>query len=225
MSARHTLLALLAEGPAHGYLLRKRLSTKLGPAWQINTGSISRSLSRLEQEGLIRTVNGESNSQGRKRVFALTEEGAVELARWFEADSAGVRVDNPEFLAKVNLGGPERSEESERHITKYEAECLSRLTEMRARRESVGIFPVVTGERLLKRCAISGEIFDVEGKLQLALLVRDARTMLQEYGAQWDASSARNIAETVRERERAREEILQRMAQSHLDVLPGNENA
>jgi DNA-binding PadR family transcriptional regulator len=225
MSARHTLLGLLAEGPAHGYLLRKRLRAKLGPAWEINSGQVSQNLGRLEQEGFVRAVNGESAPRGRKRVVELTESGAVELDGWFERDTAGVRVSSPEFLAKVNLGGPERCEESLAHITTYESDCVQRLEELRERRDSVPIWPVVTAERMLRRCAAICEMLQVEAHLQGAMLARETIAVLKDNGALWGVSSAQSDANAVRAREQAREDIFGRMAKSHLDALPGEQDA
>jgi DNA-binding PadR family transcriptional regulator len=222
MSARHTLLGLLAEGPAHGYLLRKRLRAKLGPAWEINSGQVSHNLARLEEEGLVRAVNDEAAARDRKRVVELTEAGEVELDRWFACDTAGVRVSSPEFLAKVNLGGPERCEASLEHITTYETDCIKLLEELQQHRDSVPIWPVLTAERILKRCATICEMLQVEAHLQGAMLARDTIAMLKEDGTLWGASSARSDADTVRKREQAREGIFERMARSHLDAQPSD---
>jgi DNA-binding PadR family transcriptional regulator len=220
MSARHTLLGLLAEGPAHGYLLRKRLREKLGQAWEINSGQVSHNLGRLEEEGLVRAVNGEEASRGRKRVVELTEAGTVELDRWFERDTAGVRVSSPEFLAKVNLGGPERCEASLQHITTYETECVKLLEELQDERDHVPIWPVLSAESLLKRCATICEMLQVEAHLQGAILTRETIAELKDSGAAWGASTAQSKAESVRKREKAREDIFRRMVKSRVESLP-----
>lgn len=216
------MLGLLAEGPAHGYLLRKRLRAKLGPAWEINSGQVSHNLARLEEEGLVRAVNGEATARDRKRVVELTEAGAVELNRWFARDTAGVRVSSPEFLAKVNLGGPERCEESLEHITTYEADCVKLLEELQQHRDSVPIWPVLTAERMLKRCATTCEMLQVEAHLQGAMLARETISMLKDESTLWSSSNARCDADTVRKREQARQDIFRRMAKGHLDALPGD---
>jgi DNA-binding PadR family transcriptional regulator len=201
------------------------LREKLGPAWEINSGQVSRDLMRLEEEGLVRAVNGEAARHGRKRVVELTESGAVALDQWHAGETAGVRVSSPEFLAKVNLGGPERCEESLEHITSYETGCVKRLEELRDHRDSVPIWPVVTAERLLKRCATTFEMLEVEAHLQGAMLARETIASVQDNSALWHSSSAQVDADTVRAREKAREEIFGRMARRHLDALPGEQDA
>jgi PadR family transcriptional regulator AphA len=224
MSARHALLGLLVDGPGHGYELGKRLREKLGPAWEINSGQLSKTISKLEEEGLVRAVDDMAMLGDRKRVVALTDAGAVELDRWFGRDTPGVRVSRPEFLAKVNLGGPDRCEASLGHIAAYEADCVARLEELRDGRDRVALWPVLMADRVLKRCAISFEMMEVEAHLHGARLTRETVAWLKDSGALWGSSVAHTDAETVRERERAREQIFRRMAKSHLDALPGDEN-
>lgn len=220
MSARHTLLGLLAEGPAHGYGLGQRLSAKLGPAWEINSGQVSQTLARLEEEGLVRAVNDETASRSRKRNFELTEPGAVELNRWFDSETAGVRVMSPEFLAKVNLGGPERCEASLAHITDVETDCLEKLEKLTKHRDSIPLWPI-TAERLLKRCAVTLEILQVHAYLQGAGLTRETIAILKDDDALWDSSRAKADADDARRREKAREDIFRRMARRHLDEHSG----
>jgi DNA-binding PadR family transcriptional regulator len=225
MAARNTLLALLAEGPAHGYLLGKRLRAKLGPAWEINSGNVSTALKKLEKQGLVRVVDGEAGQDDRKLVVELTEAGAVELDRWFGGETDGVRVASPEFLAKVSLGGQERCEESLEHITAYEADCVKVLEQLQAHRDSVPIWPVATAERLLKRCATVCEMMQVEAQLQGAMLVRETIAELKDNDALWGSASAQSDADKARKREQAREEVFRRMAKRHLDVVPGDDGA
>jgi len=225
MSAKHALLGLLADGPGHGYELRKRLQEKLGPAWEINSGQLYQALSRLEEEGFVYPVDESAAPGDRKRVVALSDAGAAELESWFERDSPGVRVSGPAFLTKVGLGGPQRSESSLAQIAAYEADCVARLETLGASRESVPLWPL-TADRVLKRCAISCEMMQVQAHLQSAMLARDTVTSLRDSGVLWGSRVAQADAATVRERERAREEIFARMAASHLDVLqpePGSE--
>lgn len=221
-ASRHTLLALLVEGPAHGYRLNQRLQAKLGPEWEINSGQMSRELRTLEREGLVRPIDGAEGSQGRKRVMELTEDGYIQAERWLVGDAAGVSVSSPEFLAKVNLGGPEHREASLRHITTHEAECVEKLEKLQGIRDRTPIFPVVT-ERLLKRCATICEMWQFEAQLHAAMLVRETIAVASENRAPWGAATAHNDAAAVRDREEAREEIFRRMLRSRIDSAPGED--
>ena len=51
------ILGLLKELPLHGYELRKRLNSSLGPLWGVSYGSLYPALARLEKVGAIEVVD------------------------------------------------------------------------------------------------------------------------------------------------------------------------
>lgn len=67
---RITVLILLDEGPANGYQLMQAIEQRTNGAWKPSSGSIYPALQQLEDEGIVRIMEGE----GRK-MFALTDEG------------------------------------------------------------------------------------------------------------------------------------------------------
>lgn len=72
---RSALLTALADGPAHGYELMRRLEEKSGGVWRPSPGSVYPTLQMLEDEGLIT-----SEEQEGKRTYRLTDEGTKEAA-------------------------------------------------------------------------------------------------------------------------------------------------
>jgi len=78
---RITVLILLDEGPANGYQLMQEIEQRTNGAWKPSSGSIYPALQQLEDEGIVRTTEGE----GRK-MFALTDEGKTYVrenrAKW-----------------------------------------------------------------------------------------------------------------------------------------------
>ena len=67
---RLALLALLGDGPRHGYELMRELETRSGGMYRASAGSVYPTLQQLEDEGLAR-----SEPQDGKRVYRLTQEG------------------------------------------------------------------------------------------------------------------------------------------------------
>lgn len=55
MSVRHSLLALLAAEPAHGYGLKSGFERRTAGAWPLNVGQVYTTLARLERDGLVTT--------------------------------------------------------------------------------------------------------------------------------------------------------------------------
>ncbi|RAK51410.1 PadR family transcriptional regulator [Phenylobacterium deserti] len=72
---RSVILALIGQQPRHGYDLIKELETRSGGEYRPSAGVIYPTLNLLEDEGLIRQVDGES---GRK-LFELTDAGREAL--------------------------------------------------------------------------------------------------------------------------------------------------
>jgi DNA-binding PadR family transcriptional regulator len=72
---RTAALLLLAEEPRNGYQIMQEVQERSGGVWSPSPGSVYPALQQLEDEGLIRTEEGD----GRK-LFALTDEGRALLA-------------------------------------------------------------------------------------------------------------------------------------------------
>ncbi|HEX3434225.1 MAG TPA: PadR family transcriptional regulator [Solirubrobacteraceae bacterium] len=67
---RTAALLLLAEEPRNGYQIMQEVQERSDGVWRPSPGSVYPALSQLEDEGLIRTEQGD----GRK-LFSLTDEG------------------------------------------------------------------------------------------------------------------------------------------------------
>jgi DNA-binding PadR family transcriptional regulator len=67
---RAAVLALLAEGPMHGYQIIHEIEERSGGAWKPSPGSVYPTLQLLADEGLISA----EESNGRK-TYSLTDEG------------------------------------------------------------------------------------------------------------------------------------------------------
>jgi DNA-binding PadR family transcriptional regulator len=73
---RLALLALLDEGPKHGYALMKELEARSGGLYRASAGAVYPTLQQLEDEGLLT-----SEQRDGKRIYRLTEAGRTELER------------------------------------------------------------------------------------------------------------------------------------------------
>jgi DNA-binding PadR family transcriptional regulator len=69
---RTALLLLLGEGPANGYQLMQEMEQRSGGEWRPSPGSVYPALSQLEDEGLIRSAQTQSESG---RTFEITDAG------------------------------------------------------------------------------------------------------------------------------------------------------
>jgi DNA-binding PadR family transcriptional regulator len=72
---RAAVLALLADGPRHGYQIIQDVGERSGGVWRPSPGSVYPALQLLEDEGLIRAEQVDS-----RRVFHLTDAGQTYVA-------------------------------------------------------------------------------------------------------------------------------------------------
>jgi PadR family transcriptional regulator AphA len=100
------VLALLAEGPSHGFAVARTLSrvTPLGQVWTVPRPLVYRALGRLEQQGLIAEAGEEPGDPGpRRMVYEVTGKGRKAAAGWRAEPVRHLREVRTAFLAKVLL--------------------------------------------------------------------------------------------------------------------------
>src|SRR3954454_6260776 len=96
------LLALRANGPAHGYELKQALEQQFGSVLPpLNAGQIYTTLSRLQRDGLVEDDAVEQDGRPNKRVYRLTEEGRLELDGWVRASEPTNRLKDDFFIKLV----------------------------------------------------------------------------------------------------------------------------
>ena len=100
MSVRHSLLALLSDGPRYGLQLRQEFEAGTGEVWPLNVGQVYTTLQRLERDGLI--TSDEDADEGAQRHYRITPEGAAEVTGWLRLPSdAGAPPPRDELVIKV----------------------------------------------------------------------------------------------------------------------------
>jgi PadR family transcriptional regulator, regulatory protein PadR len=74
------LLAILADGPAHGYAVIESLRIRSNGTFDLPEGTIYPALHRLESQGLLRSSWLEDSAR-RKRIYQLTPKGQQMLVK------------------------------------------------------------------------------------------------------------------------------------------------
>ncbi len=77
-----SLLLLLAKESAHGYALMEHLSQLGFESWEINVGSLYRTLRKMEEEQFVVSHWEHGGGGPRRRVYRITENGEQELMCW-----------------------------------------------------------------------------------------------------------------------------------------------
>jgi DNA-binding PadR family transcriptional regulator len=79
MSVRHSLLAILDQGPCYGYQLRTEFERRTGSTSSLNVGQIYNTLDRLERDGFV--AKGSPDGQGHV-FYEITDAGSLEVWAW-----------------------------------------------------------------------------------------------------------------------------------------------
>ena len=101
-----SVLALLADQPAHGWALAKEMSRngEVGRVWAVGRPLVYRALELLESRGLIEPIRSEPGIRGPNRaLFQATAHGRDELRRWLAEPVDHVREVRSLFLLKLVL--------------------------------------------------------------------------------------------------------------------------
>jgi DNA-binding PadR family transcriptional regulator len=99
---QEVVLALLAKEPSHGYELRARLRSALGPVGEaMNPGQVYVTLTRLEKAGLVTSGRGDTPAdRPERKVYELTPSGQQRVSEWLD-EVAWPRPDLAEFHLKL----------------------------------------------------------------------------------------------------------------------------
>lgn len=127
---RFALLALLAQGPAHGYELKQAFDELFHTVYRtLNAGQIYTTLSRLERDGLVQDQVIPQEGRPDKRVYELTSAGGQELEKWFAKPVIGPRLKD-EFFMKLILAHVAAIADAGEIIARQRSEYLQMLHEL-----------------------------------------------------------------------------------------------
>ncbi len=100
MAIREGILALLGDGPSHGYQLKTDFEDRTGHAWLVNVGQVYTTLGRLERDGLVEPAGDHGDE---RRSYRLTDHGRAALTEWFATPVVAAAPPRDELATKVLL--------------------------------------------------------------------------------------------------------------------------
>jgi DNA-binding PadR family transcriptional regulator len=102
LSPEYALLGFLAQGPAHGYELHRRLSESLDQVWHVSLSQTYNILTRLEGSGyIIGKIQAQPKLPPRKE-FHLTAAGRRRFNTWLRTPTGcSVRAIRVEFTTRL----------------------------------------------------------------------------------------------------------------------------
>lgn len=135
MAVREGLLALLHEGPRHGYQLKTEFEAATGGVWPLNVGQVYTTLDRLERDGLVGVADA-----GGQKIYSITLNGVQALGAWWDATPLDDPPPRDELMLKVLMAIERSTDRGDQHglavITHQRTVLLSLLQAKRRERAS-----------------------------------------------------------------------------------------
>ncbi|MFD1735094.1 PadR family transcriptional regulator [Bacillus salitolerans] len=159
MSVEYSILSVLSSRPCSGYDIKAEFEHKAASLyWGMSFGSIYPRLKKLEQEGLIKTINEESGGR-QKKLYDLTGKGWLELENWLRKPSAQ-KVVRDELLVKMiswesTLPDERQTFIEHLRVRKYETEEMLKYLEQWPENDysfisEYGMLAIKYGQKMLK---------------------------------------------------------------------------
>jgi DNA-binding PadR family transcriptional regulator len=102
MPIQHAVLALLADGPSHGYELKGAFEAAVGPQWgPLNIGHLYQILDRLSRDELVTSHRVAQSIKPDRVVYEITAAGHDELTRWLDSATPRTSGFRDDFFLKV----------------------------------------------------------------------------------------------------------------------------
>jgi len=158
MAVKDALLALLGDGPKHGYELKSLFDAATGEAWPLNVGQVYTTLQRLERDGLVET-DGEPDEGGRQP-YRLTAAGREALGTWVQTPVEQTLAMRDEVSMKVLLAVATDMDSASAVIARQRDAAMAALQSFTALKRAS------TGESLARRLHLDRLTYAIEAEIR-----------------------------------------------------------
>jgi len=131
MATNELVLALLRQGPAHGYDLKRDHDAWFPDARPLAFGQVYATLGRLERSGQVEVLETRSEGGPERTVYALTERGEQQLRDWL-AEPAGPAASSAEEIVRKTVAALRTGGDAAAFLARQRAAHLRRIRELTA---------------------------------------------------------------------------------------------
>jgi DNA-binding PadR family transcriptional regulator len=101
MANNEVVLALLRDGPAHGYDLKRDHDAWFPDARPLAFGQVYATLARLQRDGLVEVLETRNGAGPERTVYALTDAGERQLSAWLAEPAPPAATSADEIVRKA----------------------------------------------------------------------------------------------------------------------------
>ena len=102
MATNEVVLALLRNGPAHGYDLKRDHDAWFPDSRPLAFGQVYATLARLERGGLVEIVETRVDGGPERTIYAISDQGEQQLSDWL-AEPAGSAASNADEIVRKTV--------------------------------------------------------------------------------------------------------------------------
>jgi DNA-binding PadR family transcriptional regulator len=129
MATNEVVLALLRDGPAHGYDIKRDHDAWFPDTRPLAFGQVYATLGRLERSGLVEVLETRTEAGPERTVYALTERGEQQLSDWL-AEPAGPAASSAEEIVRKTVAALRTGANVGEFLARQRAAHLRRMREL-----------------------------------------------------------------------------------------------
>ena len=131
MAIGESVLAVLRQGPAHGYDVKREHDLWFPDTRPLAYGQVYATLARLERDALVEVLETRSDGGPERTVYALTAGGEQRLAAWL-ADPAPVAGTGVDEIVRKTVAALRTGDDPAPFLALQRAAHLGRMRELMA---------------------------------------------------------------------------------------------
>jgi DNA-binding PadR family transcriptional regulator len=131
MATNEVVLALLRNGPAHGYDLKRDHDAWFPDARPLAFGQVYATLGRLERSGHVEVLETRTEGGPERTVYSLTARGEQQLSDWL-AEPAGPAASSAEEIVRKTVAALRTGADASAFLTRQRTAHLRRIRELTA---------------------------------------------------------------------------------------------
>lgn len=192
MSVRMSILAMLAQKPSYGYLLRAEFDRRTGAIWPLNIGQVYKALELLERDGLA--IRSETTDADGHVFYEATDAGRSEVDDWLNSADPVPAPTRSDLAIKIAMASTLPGIDLARSLAAQRQAALTNLQRL-TRENQATPADDATGAGLSRQLIADSILFEAETELRwldhVEQRIRNARSRGLELEVPFDTDPPR----------------------------------
>jgi len=161
MSVRLGILAMVAQGPTYGYVLRAEFDRRIGGSTPLNIGQVYKTLESLERDGLV-TRSTLTDAAGQV-FYEITDSGRSQVATWLASTAERAASARSDIAIKIALASTLPGIDIHDVLRAQRASAIRHLQQLTRQSATAA---AATGEELARQLVSDATLFEAESEVR-----------------------------------------------------------